>query len=83
MNEGLDMDMEVLLICIGHTARAAEGRERQSQEAPRPESRRNSNKMLGPSRANRLQYYHIVVDVRGRGRQRERRGVKSWKVWKL
>ena len=36
--------------------------------------------MLGPSRANRL---HIVVHVRGRGRQRERRGVKSWKVWKL
>ena len=53
------------------------------EKVKRPESRRNSNKMLGPSRANRLQYYHIVVDVRGRGRQRERRGVKSWKVWKL
>ena len=36
MNEGLDMDMEVLVICIGHTARAAEGRERESQEARVP-----------------------------------------------
>ena len=67
MNEGLDMDMEVLVICIGHTARAAEGRERQSQEAPRPESRRNSNKMLGPSRAN-----SSSCERQGEGRQRER-----------
>ena len=67
MNEGLDMDMEVLVICIGHTARAAEGRERQSQEAPRPESRRNSNKMLGPSRAS----YCSSCERQGRG-DRER-----------
>ena len=36
MNGGLDMDMEVLVICIGHTARAAEKRERESQEARVP-----------------------------------------------
>ena len=29
------MDMEVLVICIGHTARAAEGRERQIQAGPK------------------------------------------------
>ena len=32
----VDMDMEVLVICIGHTARVAEGRERESQEARVP-----------------------------------------------
>ena len=36
MNEGLDMNMEVLVIGIGHTARAAEGRERERQEARVP-----------------------------------------------
>ena len=36
MNEGLDMNMEVLVIGIGQTARAAEGRERERQEARVP-----------------------------------------------
>ena len=34
----------------------------------RPELRRTSNKMSSPNRASRLQYYHIVVFVRGRGK---------------
>ena len=42
----------------------------------RPELRRTSNKMSSPNRASRLQYYHIVVFVRGRGREKERRSEK-------
>ena len=45
----------------------------------RPELRRTSNKMSSPNRASRLQYYHIVVFVRGRGKgERE----KEWKAGK-
>ena len=43
----------------------------------RPELRRASNKMSAPSRAPRIQYYHIVVFVRGAGgREKERRSEK-------
>ena len=45
----------------------------------RPELRRTSNKMSSPNRASRLQYYHIVVFVRGRG-EGERK--KKWKSGK-
>ena len=45
----------------------------------RPELRRTSNKISAPSRAPRLQYYHIVVFLRGRGKgERE----KEWKAGK-
>ena len=46
-------------------------------QVKRPKLRRASNKMSAPSRAPRIQYYHIVVFVRGAGgREKERRSEK-------